>query len=353
MTTEINAKQAHWQKLVGYLLGNQATWLANAGLKAGLFQAIAGAGETAISEEALAEQLGYKLRYVQVWCRSAYAFGLLDWDEPAGYRLDPALATLLLDPTDPQFAGGRIQFYTALYEDFLAFPDYLRSGDIWPRSAHDPWLLEALKNVTKPDSVMVTNHVLPQAPETLERLEAGGKILDIGCGGGYHLVHYARRFPKAQVIGLELDGPSVALARRTVAEVGLNRQIEIRHDDANELSEEDCYDLVTLNIALHETGGPAEYRNVLNRVYRALKPGGTIMICELPYPDSPQAYREQTAYQMLAGIQLHEALVGCGMITQSELRQLLETSRFANLRIASQPIPTRIVMLGEKGTRFR
>jgi hypothetical protein len=48
---------------------------------------------------------------------------------------------LLLDPSDPQFIGGRIQFYTALYEDFHAFPSYLQSGSVWPRSAHDPWLM--------------------------------------------------------------------------------------------------------------------------------------------------------------------------------------------------------------------
>jgi ubiquinone/menaquinone biosynthesis C-methylase UbiE len=348
MSIETISKQEQWQKLLSYVMGNQASWIANIGLKAGLFQAIAEAGPEGVDEETLAQRLDYKLRYVQVWCRGAYAFGLLDWAEGDGYRLPPHLASLLLDSTDPQYMGGRIQFLTALYEDFQAFPAYLRSGDIWPRSDHDPWLLEALKNLTKPDAVMITDHVLPQAPALIERLEAGGKILDIGSGGGYHLVHYARRFPQAEVLGMEVDGPSAALAQRMMAEVGFNGRVNIRQSDANQLAEKDHYDLVTMNIALHETGGPAEYRNVLDRVYQALKPGGLVVISELPYPDSPQAYREQPVYQLLAGVQLHEALAGCGMITQSELRQLLETSRFANVRVAAQPIPSRIVMLGEK-----
>jgi hypothetical protein len=89
---------------------------------------------------------------------------------------------LLLDPTDPQYIGGRLQFYTALYEDYLAFPESLRAGRVWPRSEHDPWLLEALKNMTRPDAVVLTNHVLPQAPETLARLEDGGAMLEIGPG---------------------------------------------------------------------------------------------------------------------------------------------------------------------------
>ncbi len=343
-----NTKQTQWQKLFGYIIGYQGVWIVDSGLKAGLFRAIADAGTDGIGEDSLAQKLGFDARYVQVWCRAAYAFDLLDWDAQAGYRLAPHLDTLLLDPTDPQFIGGRIQFYAALYEDFRAFPTYLRTGEVWPRSAHDPWLLEALKNTTKPDCVVLTEHVLPQAPETLARLEQGGTLLDIGAGGGYHATHYAKRFPKARVIGLEFDAPSVELAQRTLAEAGLSDRVEIRQGDANQLSEENMYDLVTMNIALHETGGPSEYRNVLRRVQRALKPGGTVLVSELPYPDEVSAYRTEPVYRALAGVQIHEALVGCGMITQGGLRALLDEAGYTNVRVAAQPMPTRFVMLAEK-----
>jgi hypothetical protein len=102
-----------------------------------------------------------------------------------------------------------------------------------------------------------------------------------------------------------------------------------------------------MNIALHETGGPAEYRNVLGRVRRALKPEGTLLESELPYSDSPGEYRDRPVYRALAGVQLHEALVGCGMITQGQLRDLLTEAGFANAREAEQPLPTRFVMLAE------
>ena len=112
------SKRDQWQTLSGFILGNQATWIADIGLKAGLFTAIADAGSNGISEERLATELAYTERYVRVWCRAAYAFGLLHWDEATGYRLAPHMGSLLLDPRDPQFMGGRIEFYTALYEDF-------------------------------------------------------------------------------------------------------------------------------------------------------------------------------------------------------------------------------------------
>jgi len=224
----------------------------------------------------------------------------------------------------------------------------LRTGRVRHRGEHDPWLLEALKNLTKPDAVVLTEHVLPQAPETLARLEAGGTMLEIGPGGGHALAHFARRFPRARIVGIEFDEPSIDLARQTLHDAGLADRAEVRHGDANELDEDDAYDLIAMNIVLHETGGPEEYRNVLRRTRRALKPGGTVLVSELPYPDSPTAYRGNPVYQMLAGVQIHEAQVGCGAITQGELRRLLGEAGFANLRVADQPLPARFVMLGER-----
>lgn len=346
--TETSPKQAHWQRLFGYLLGNQAAWVIDVGLKAGLFRAVADAGPDGISEDELASQLTYFPRYVAVWCRAAYAFALIEWNEDAGYTITPEMAQLLLDPADPQFMGGRVQFYTALYQDYLAFPESLRTGRVWPRSEHDPWLLEALKNLTKPDAVVLTEHVLPQAPAALARLEAGGVLLEIGPGGGYALAHFARRFPTARVTGLEFDLPSIELARKSVAEAGVADRVEIRHGDANQLDDEDVYDLVVMNIVLHETGGPSEYLNVLQRSRRALKRGGSVLVSELPYPDSPAAYRVNPIYQALAGVQIHEAQVGCGAITQNQLRQLLTDAGFSNIRVAEHPLPTRFIMLAKK-----
>ena len=339
-------KQSQWQKVYGYVMGNQATWLTNIGLRTGLFKAIH-ESEGGIHEAELAEKLGFKERYVQVWCRGAYAFELLEWGEATGYTLAPHLDSLLLDPTDPQFLGGRVQFFAALYEDYLAFPNYLESGEIWPRSEHDPFLLEALKRLTSADCHMITDHVLPQAEATLAKLEEGGTILDIGAGGGSHVVHYAQRFPNSKVVGLEYDEPSTRLAQKTLGEAGVSNA-EVVHGDANQLGDRDKYDLITMNIALHETGGPDEFLNVLKRSKEALTEDGTVVVSELPYPDSPKAYRDSMIYKILAGVQLHEALVGCGMITQGQLKDLFKAAEFNNVRVAEQPVAARFVMLGER-----
>lgn len=128
--------------------------------------------------------------------------------------------------------------------------------------------------------------------------------MDIGSGGGSHLVHYARRFPRATVVGIENDGPSIENARRTLSEAEVDDRVEILHGDANTLDEEDAFDVVTMNLALHETGGDEEYRNVLRRVREALRPGGSVVVSELPYPDQPTDYRSHPVHRMIAGVQL-------------------------------------------------
>ena len=94
-------KEAAWHKLVDYILGYQATWITDIGLKAGLFKALSNAGPPGTTEFTLAETLGFSPRYVGIWCRAAYAFEMLDWDETSGYRLAPHMDSLLLNPTDP------------------------------------------------------------------------------------------------------------------------------------------------------------------------------------------------------------------------------------------------------------
>ena len=343
------AKTAAWDRVIGYILGNHAAWIADIGLRAGLFRAVADT-PAGVTTEGLADLLGFDAQLTAVWCRGAYAFGLLEWDAGSSYRLEPALATILLDPTDPQFLGGRVQFYTALHEDFRAFPRLLAEGSRWPRSEHDPWLLTALGNLSKPDVSMLIGQAIPQAPAAAEALAAGGGLLEIGSGLGYHLLQYARAFPTARIVGIEFDEPSVAAANVAIQDAGeaVSARIDLRTQDANQLEDDASFDLVVMNITLHETGDESNWQNVLRRSRRALRPGGSVLVSELPYPDHVAAYRSSPIYRMLAGVQLHEAAVGCGAITQSGLGDLLRGAGFRNVRVVDQPMPTRHVMLGDR-----
>jgi SAM-dependent methyltransferase len=205
-----------------------------------------------------------------------------------------------------------------------------------------------LAELSRPDAFALTEHVIPQTSSAHARLQAGGALLEIGSGGGFHLVQYARTYPAARIVGVEVDPASVEIARGSLAEAALDGFVELRQADANALADVDMFDLVVMNITLHETGGPEHWANVLRRAHRALRIGGSVVVAELPYPDALEAYRGDPVYRMLAGVQLHEAVVGCGAITQGGLRTLLDSTGFTNVRVADQPLRTRHVMIGDR-----
>ena len=53
----------------------------------------------------------------------------------------------------------------------------------------------------------VASYWLPQMPDIVERLESGGRVLDVGCGVGRVATSIAKAYPKATVVGLDPDQP--------------------------------------------------------------------------------------------------------------------------------------------------
>ena len=339
-------EQEQFDRLFAHILGHQAAEIAAIGVRSGLFRSIAEQPGATSEDVAAARQ--FDVRYVSAWTTSAFAHGFIDRTDAGGYVLAEHMERLLLDPTAPTYLGGRFRLESAIDADYRRYPDLLASGATWPRSEHETEMLDALADSSTPDGAMVVGHVLPQLPSVVQRLRVGGAILEIGAGAGVHTVHYARTFPASHVVALEFDGPSAALAQTRIDVSDVADRVQVRRQDANDLTDRQRFDLVTMNIVLHETGDEDNYRNVLRRCFDALRPGGGIVVSELPYPDDVHSYRSNPIHRRLAGVQLHEAVVGCGAITQRQLLALVEEAGFDEVRVAGQPRTSRYVVVGTK-----
>jgi len=53
----------------------------------------------------------------------------------------------------------------------------------------------------------------------------------------------ARKWPTLRVVGLDVWGPSLALARQNVAAAGLQDRVELREQSADELPDDRAFDL--------------------------------------------------------------------------------------------------------------
>lgn len=79
----------------------------------------------------------------------------------------------------------------------------------------------------------------------IDRFATGPRrsILDAGCGSGDHTVWLARRFPEADVLGIDVDADRIASNREAVRRLGLgNVQFEV--GDLTELDRRETFDLV-------------------------------------------------------------------------------------------------------------
>ena len=68
----------------------------------------------------------------------------------------------------------------------------------------------------------------------IARLEvpAGGTVLEVGCGTGRNLIAVAKRYPNAQLFGLDISEAMLTTARAKVAAAGFADRIILKQADA-------------------------------------------------------------------------------------------------------------------------
>jgi cyclopropane-fatty-acyl-phospholipid synthase len=105
-------------------------------------------------------------------------------------------------------------------------------------------------------------------------LQAGERVLDVGCGWGGFAIHAAARYG-VQVVGITLSEPQAALARERVREAGLDGRVEIRVQDYRDLPGEQ-FDAIA-SIGMVEHVGERRIDVYARRLATALRPGGRLL----------------------------------------------------------------------------
>ena len=152
-------------------------------------------------------------------------------------------------------------------------------------------------------------------------LQAGERVVDIGCGWGSFAIHAASRYG-ARVLGITLSAAQVEYARRRAAEAGLSELVEFRVLDYRELGGEP-FDAVA-SIGMVEHVGEERIDLYAQRLAAMLRPGGRLLnhgIGQLKYGDDEEAGAFSERYVFPDGEPLHLsrvllALERAGFVTE-------------------------------------
>ncbi len=105
-------------------------------------------------------------------------------------------------------------------------------------------------------------------------LQKGERVLDVGCGWGSFAIHAAREHG-VSVTGITLSEPQAELARKRVAEAGVEDLVDIRVMDYRELDGEP-YDAIA-SIGMVEHVGANRIDEYARTLARLLRPGGRLL----------------------------------------------------------------------------
>jgi 2-polyprenyl-3-methyl-5-hydroxy-6-metoxy-1,4-benzoquinol methylase len=145
---------------------------------------------------------------------------------------------------------------------------------------------------------------LPAVPDLHQRLRSAppARVLDLGCGLGASSVALAHAYPRATVLGIDLDAASVAAARDAAAAAGVADRVSFEAGDAAQLTNGGPFDLVTMFEALRDMGDPV---GALRAARRLLAEGGSVLVADERVADTFTAPGDATERLMYGWSILH------------------------------------------------
>jgi SAM-dependent methyltransferase len=292
--------------LIAALGGFYRTWLVFLGVDLGFFRAIRGAGEAGLGVEDLALRTSTHPRAVETWAWAAAAHGLVN-AEGGVLTVDPETALILLDEQRSEFLGGQFVHTVVATLDWDRMIDFFRTGV--PVPSRPDRYRAAIEQVTRQDIAVFFAEGLATLPNLVAKLAAGGRVLDVHCGGGRWLVAMAQRFPDLELVGIEAEPDSITRARLLVEDAGFSRRIRIEQVPRDEVTRPGRFDLVYYQYALHFLPDPSAS---LRASWEALDPGGSLVVLDWLLPTDPGEMRTIHG-ELIAGVHLDEVFMGAGL----------------------------------------
>ncbi|KAF1754127.1 hypothetical protein GCK72_020687 [Caenorhabditis remanei] len=272
------------EKLYNLAVSNIISNSITVGLRLNLFKTLSqiSSQKNPVLPEQLAEAAGCKERYVREWCNCMACGEIIEVNEEEKFWIAEenvedltngsfesvinGMMATLLEPLDQLIECFKKEGpYGLEYSQFSKFQEFM---GVMSQALHE-------KHVV-PDMIPAIGNGI------VEKLEAGGiRVLDVGCGGGFHSSLLAEQYPKAHFVGLDIGADAINQAKkRKTKSGGIFNNLEFIECDAGKMPEiwTDSFDLVLIFDACHDQCRPDL---CIQEIHRVLKPNGTFAMVEV------------------------------------------------------------------------
>jgi SAM-dependent methyltransferase len=262
-------------RFVGDLGAAVHTGMVVIGERLGLYKALA---DAPISVAELAARTQTDERYLREWLSSQAAGGYVTYDEKTDkFSLDAEQAFTLANEDSPAYLPGAFELALASLAAVPRITDSFRTGAGMGWHEHAEGVFHGCEKFFRPGYAanLVTSWI-PALHGVEEKLEAGARVADVGCGKGASTLLMAKAFPNSKFFGFDYHDKSIEGARESANRQGLGSQVTFEVAKAKDFPGKD-YDLVAVFDCLHDMGDPA---GASAHVRQSLSKDGTWMIVE-------------------------------------------------------------------------
>ena len=250
--------------------------MTNIGHKLGLYKALAGSGW--MTSNQLAEKTGTEERYVREWLNNQAAGGYVEYDpQTQCYSLPDEHVPVLADDDSPMFLVPALEVASSLWMDEGRVTDVFRTGEGIAWSDHHHRLFCGSESLFRPGyKAHLATGWIAALDGVSEKLAAGAKVADVGCGHGASTIVMAQAFPNATIVGFDYHEKSIETARQRAADAKMGGRARFEVASAKGYDEQG-FDLICFMDCLHDMGDPV---GAARHARQALKDDGTLLLVE-------------------------------------------------------------------------
>ena len=224
------------------------------GEKLGLYKALA-AGPMGSAE--LAAKTGTDERYLREWLASQAAGGYITYDEKSNqFSLTQEQAFTLANEDSPAYLPGAFELALGSLAAVPRIVNSFRTGAGMGWHEHDDGVFHGCEKFFRPGyAANLVSAWIPALRDVRDKLEAGGRVADVGCGKGASTLLMAKAFPKSRFFGFDYHDKSIEAAREAVQRAGVADRVSFEVSKAKEFPGKD-YDFVAVFDCLRDNPWP-------------------------------------------------------------------------------------------------